>query len=346
MARLTRTFQPFVPSPIARFWLAPAVLATLSCGGGEPTSILRAPGVAQAARGAGGGGGGGGGSTSLAVTSTSPAQAPQDTTLDVTISGSGFTSGAKATWSLNGDTTLVHVQSTKVVSSTQLVAHVLVPGAAPVASYDVQVTLTSGKKGVGAELFAVTLADPKAEVLVPLDATGLGVSSDGLYASGDQSVYQNGVCGVDSKIFATIQYSNSGDAVMQTDNPKYTDRKCRNYPRRLLIDYADGTPPQWSTVFVNVGDIERDNAPADQIPIGTSRIRALHINDARCGGLVYQDHIADGTLTGADSVIVTRTAVGTWNVATQPAPNDKAYCKADGQLYHIPVRLTVVRLAP
>jgi hypothetical protein len=340
----TSTSQPTLRPRRARYWLTPAILAALSCRGGEPTGVLRSPGGFVAAKG--GGSAGGSGSASLSVTSTSPAQAPQDTALDVTINGSGFTSGARATWSLNGDTTLVHVQSTKFVGSTQLIAHLLVPSTAPVASYDVQVTLTSGKKGVGAELFAVTPADPKAEFLLPLDATGLGVSSDGFYVSGDQSVYRNQVCGVDSKIFATTEYSNSGDAVMQTDNPKYTDNKCVNYPRKVLIDYGDGTTPQWTTVFFNVGDIERDNDPADQIPIGTSRLRALHINDVRCGGLVYQDHIAGGAPTGADSVIVSRTAVDTWVVTTQPAPNDRAYCKADAQLYHIPVRLTVVRLAP
>ena len=342
MATPTRTLESMITMRYARRWVAPMLVGLAGCRGGEPTAILRSPHDMAAAKG----GGGGSGSTSVTVTSASPAQAPQDTTVDVTISGSGFTNGAKATWSLNGDTTLVHVKSTKFVSSSQLVATVLVPGTAPVASYDVQVTLTSGKKGVGAELFTVTAADPKAEFLFPVDASGLGLSSDGLYVSGDQSVYQNGVCGVDSKIFATTQLSNSGDAIMQTDNPKYMNKKCPAYPRKLLVSYGDGTAPQWSTVFVNVGDIERDNDPADQIAIGSARLRALHVNDSRCGGLVYQDHIADGTLTGADSVIVTRTAADTWLVTTQPAPNDKAYCKADGQLYHIPVRLTVVRLAP
>lgn len=343
MASPTRTLESMIPMRHARRWVAPMLVGLAACQGGEPTSVLRAPRDMSTAKGAGGGSG----STSVTVTSASPAQAPQDTTVDVTISGSGFTNGAKATWSLNGDTTLVHVKSTKFVSSSQLVATVLVPGTAPVASYDVQVTLTSGKKGVGAELFVVTAADPKAELLFPLDTSGLGVSSDGLYVSGDQSVYQNGVCGVDSKMFATTELSNSGDAVMQTDNPKFADRKCQNYPRKLVIDYGDGTAPQWSTVFINVRDIQRDNVPADQIAVGSSRIRGLHVNESRCGGLVYQAQLGDGTPTnGADSVIVTRTAIDTWVVTTQPAPNDKAYCKATGQLYHIPVRFTIVRLAP
>lgn len=329
----------------ARRWVILTVAALVGCQSGDqgPTGLTRAPRDASSAKG---GGGGGGGSTSLTVTSTDPTSAPQDTTLAVTVYGSGFTTGAKATWSLNGDTTLVHVKSTKVVSSTQLVATVIVPGTAPVASYDVQVMLVGGKKGVGAELFAVTPADPNAEFLLPLDATGLGVSSDGQYVSGDQSVYAYGVCGVTAKIFATTAASNSGDATMQTDNPAYKDHRCASYPRKLLIDYGDGTTPQWSTVFVNLNDLQRDNDTADQIPIGTSRLRSLHIWENRCTTLTWAAKQKDGTITDADSVIVSRMSDDTWVVSTQPAPNDKAYCKADGLLYHIPVRLTIVRLAP
>jgi hypothetical protein len=188
--------------------------------------------------------------------------------------------------------------------------------------------------------------DPTSTFLFPLDDASLGVRSDHLFVSGSASVYANGVCGVDSKIFATTQLSNSGDAIMQTDNPKYADHKCASYPRTIVIDYGDGSGSVATTTFINAGDIERENDPADQIAIGSFRLRALHVNDSRCGGLVYQDHIADGTLTGADSVIVTRTATDTWVVTTQPAPNDKAYCKADGQLYHIPVQFTIVSSRP
>lgn len=344
MARLTRRSEATRRSRTSR-WVVPTLLLALSCRGGEPTGVLRAAGGLSAAKG-GGGSGGTGGTTTLAVTSASPTQAPQDTILDVTITGSGFTAGAQATWSLNGDTTLVHVQSTKVVSSTQLVAHLLVPGTAPVAAYDVEVTLTSGKKGVGAEMFTVTPSDPNAEFEFPLDATGLGVASDSQFVSGDQSVYAFGVCGVTATIFATTARSNSGDATMQTNNPAYKDHRCASYPRKLLIDYGDGTTPQWSGVFVNLSDLQRDNDPADQIPVGTSRLRALHIQETRCSRLQWSTQLRDGTLTGADSVVVSRVSDDTWEVSTQPAPNDKAYCDEDGKLYHIPVRFTVVRLLP
>jgi hypothetical protein len=111
----------------------------------------------------------------------------------VTIFGTGFSTGAKATWSLAGDTTQVHVKSTKVVSSTQLTARIVVPATAPLASYDVEVTLLGGKKGVGAEMFEVLLGDPKAEFWFPTDDPHLGLRGDGLFLNGTSSVYAGGV---------------------------------------------------------------------------------------------------------------------------------------------------------
>jgi hypothetical protein len=267
--------------------------------------------------------------------------------LSVTVTGTGFTTGARAVWALDGDTTLVHVKSTKVMGSTQLVAQLVIPLGAPVASYDIQVLLVDGKKGVGADLFTVTSKDPTAQFSFPLNDAGLGVKSDHLYVAGDQSVYAQAICGVDAKIFATTQFSNSGDAVMQTNNKQWADRACANYPRKISIDYGDGTAPQWTTIFMNVRDLQRDNVLADQMPVGTTRLRGLNIQDTRCGAFVYMGTMADGTSTnGADSVLVTRTSATTWLVQSQPAPNDKMYCKGDGKLYHVPVQFTVIRNLP
>src|SRR6188508_371285 len=116
--------------------------ALLSCQSDGPTAtpIIGEVGLAK--------GSGSGGVGAPTVTATDPTSAVQDTTVDVNVFGTGFTTGAKATWSLNGDTTKVHVKSTKVVSSTQVVARIEVPQTAPVARYDVVVTLATGKKGV------------------------------------------------------------------------------------------------------------------------------------------------------------------------------------------------------
>src|SRR2546423_11685788 len=56
-----------------------------------------------------------------AVTAALPSSAPADTTLDVAITGSGFTSGATATMQLNGAAdSRVRTNSTRFISSTQL----------------------------------------------------------------------------------------------------------------------------------------------------------------------------------------------------------------------------------
>ena len=318
------------------------LVAVMACQADAPTSTLPLDDVSLAK--GGGGGGGGSGGVAPTVTSTDPPSTVRDTTIDVAVFGTGFTTGAKATWSLAGDTTQVHVKSTKVVSSSQLIARIVVPATATVASYDVEVTLSSGKKGVGAEMFEVLIGDPTAEFWFPLDDTALGVRSDHLFVSGGSSVYANGVCGVASKIFATEQYSNSGDATQTSANPSSGGRKCVNYPRLVTVDYGDGDVRS-STVFMNVRQIANTTY---QIPIGTTVKRSMAIQESRCEKLVWQTaNLLDGTPTqGADSVNVTRIAADSWRVETQAHPANKAYCLADGQTYHIAVRLTVVSSRP
>jgi hypothetical protein len=306
--------------------LAAAVLG--ACVAETPTT-LRAPGEARAGKGPA--------STGPTVTSVDPAQAPQDTTADVAIYGSGFTTGAKATWALNGDTTQVHVKATRVVNATKLIATIVVPAGAPVASYDIEITLVDGKKGVGVEKFAVTYGDPTAVFAFPLSDAGLGVRSDRKYLSGDASIYAEGICGVHSKIFATNGASGSGDAIMNTEDPAYRNRKCAEYPRMLTVDFGNGTV-RTTTVFLNTFQIQ--NA-FYRINVGDTVKRAMGLGGAGCNGLAWRAVLQDGTITGADSVLVTRTSTRTWTVQTQPAPNDKARCAADGQLYHIPVYFTI-----
>ena len=220
------------------------------------------------------------------------------------------------------------------------------PAGAPVASYDVQVMLVDGKKGVGVELFAVLLGDPAASFLFPLDDAMLGVRSDhaAAYTSGTNSVYADGACGVVARIFATASASNSGDGTMQTDNPRSADRKCALYPRKLTIDYGDGVV-QPSTVFVNARDLQNTD-PASVIPQGTTVQRRLTLQEGRCGSLRWAPVLADGTVSGADFVNVTRIDASTWLVATQPYPNDKTYCNVDGRLRHIQARFQVVTSRP
>lgn len=102
----------------------------------------------------------GGPSGTPSVTSTTPASAPRNTTLNVTVAGSGFDNGSRATWALNGDstfaTTKIRTNSTRFVSSSKLTANITIASDAPLDQFDVQVVTLGGRKGIGIELFTVT----------------------------------------------------------------------------------------------------------------------------------------------------------------------------------------------
>jgi hypothetical protein len=287
------------------------------------------------------GGGSGGTSGTLAVTSTAPASTRQDTIVDVHVYGSGFTSGAAATWSLAGDTTKVHVQSTKFVSSGQLVARIVVPTNAPVASYDVAVALIGGKKGVGAELFAVTPGDPTATFLFPLDDASLNVKSDRIASDGTYSAYTNGYCGVEAKIFATTEFSNSGDATLSMGNAR-KGTGCVA-PRHITVVFPDGLTATMAS-FDNLRQVENTTYA---IPVGSTVKRAFHLgmSSTRCDGLAWSN-LAGGVGVPGDSVLVTRTAADTWHVQSQPAPNNRAWCKPNGPTYNMAVDFTLRSARP
>lgn len=90
------------------------------------------------------------------VNSADPASATQDTTLDVKVLGSGFDRGSRADWAVDGAISpKVRTNSTRYVNSSQLVANITISADAPVTSYDVVVTTSRGKKGIGTEIFVV-----------------------------------------------------------------------------------------------------------------------------------------------------------------------------------------------
>jgi probable HAF family extracellular repeat protein len=117
------------------------------------------------------------------VTSTLPSNAARDTTLDVQINGSGFDKGTGSSFELDGATDArVKVNSTRYVKSTQLVANVTIAVDAVTDLYDVVVVTSTGKKGIGTELFAVVsieqLAGPSG------NSAANDVSSTGLIVGG------------------------------------------------------------------------------------------------------------------------------------------------------------------
>ena len=127
------------------------------------------------AKGAAGGTTSGGGPV---VSAASPNISKRDTTLNVRIFGSGFDRNMTAKWGKAGvATTDVLVNSTRYVSSTELVANITVTSNAELTKYDILLTSTKGgKPGIGTEQF---------EVVLELPLTSLGGSNNGAYAIND-----------------------------------------------------------------------------------------------------------------------------------------------------------------
>jgi hypothetical protein len=134
------------------------------------------------------GGGGGAEEDSVVVSDTDPREAEQDTTLDVRVSGSGYDDGSSVRFLLNGKPTKkVKTNSTRFENEQELVANITIALDAVVASYDVEVTTSKRRKGIGTELFAVKEKtkpwEPQyighADVTDNADLTQYWVASDG-----------------------------------------------------------------------------------------------------------------------------------------------------------------------
>lgn len=178
--------------------------------------------------------------------------------------------------------------------------------------------------------------DPTATFKFPLDHALLALKGDGLYSDGANSVYTNGVCGVTAKVFV----GGSGDATMQTNSPRASDRQCRDYPRKMTLAYDDGVS-ETIAVFMNLHELQ---SATFSIPVGATAKREFAINPTqttRCDRLTWSSGI-QGAAIAADSVLVTRVDASTWTVETQPYPNDRAYCTTNGQSYHMRLKFTVV----
>lgn len=94
----------------------------------------------------------------IAVTAATPSSAEQGTiALDVVVSGSGFDRSATVQFFVSGSTNPggITVRNVKFNSSSELVTTIDVADTAELASFDIQVTLSSGRKGKGTTLFSV-----------------------------------------------------------------------------------------------------------------------------------------------------------------------------------------------
>jgi hypothetical protein len=92
------------------------------------------------------------------VTSANPPEAPQGTlSLDVTVSGSGFDSSAQVDFLVSGTAEYggITVRKVKVTGPKKLIATIDVADSAVIDKFDIQVSLSGGRKGKGTSLFAV-----------------------------------------------------------------------------------------------------------------------------------------------------------------------------------------------
>ncbi len=197
--------------------------------------------------------------------------------------------------------------------------------------------LSKGKGGGGGSSGPV---DPTATWLIPLDDAGLAFRSDGRYPTGAMSEYASGVCGVYTRIFATTEGSNSGDATISLDEVKGKNA-CS---RRITIAYPDRYTETVRT-FNNLRKLQNTTLV---IPVGDTQLRTFalapnHIsnNPSRCGRLVFG--VGDnGFGVGSDPVWVHREDARTWHIQSQNAPNNRAWCEQTGELFEMPVAFTIV----
>lgn len=186
-------------------------------------------------------------------------------------------------------------------------------------------------------------ANPTSTWKIPLDDGNLAVRSDHAYSDGTYSSYASGVCNVSGTI-ATSSASGSGDATLQTSNP--TKGKCG---RQFTLVYPDGFSETVAS-FNNLNELETTTF---SIPVGTTVNRRLVVNPgvlannpSRCGRLLFGLGPLGENGIGSDSVAVTRIDASRWQVQSQPAPNNRALCETNGQIYVMPVNFVVVSSYP
>ena len=152
------------------------------------------------------------------VTAATPSSTYQGTiSLDVVVSGSGFDKTAKAQYFVTGTTNPGGVTVTQVVfrKSTEIVTTINVADGAVLANFDIQVTLSSGRKGKGTTLFSVK-AKPSGPSETPTYPTARhyqGFTSNGGDTPATSRLYMfGGTPGGGTGMNDMWSYSNAGSA--------------------------------------------------------------------------------------------------------------------------------------
>jgi uncharacterized delta-60 repeat protein len=159
----------------------------------------------------------------ITVTSANPNNASQGTVnLDVTVTGNGFKKGAKAQWLVSGTTNPggITVNSTTVVSSTQITANITAATDAIVGGFDIVVRNSDGRTGKGTELFAINQNATGAKFSCPTPAiinppTNACTSNTAQTSCTDGTFGNSGLDSIDTGV-----EGDSGRAVLQQTDGK------------------------------------------------------------------------------------------------------------------------------
>lgn len=290
-----------------------------------------------------------GASSEVTVTAAVPDSATQDTTLDVTISGSSFATGAEAVWGQGGvPASGVRTNSTRFVNSRKLIANITIAVDAATGLYDVIVTNLGGKKGIGTELFAVKQkqVNPGSIMEYSVSDAAVKIRSDHraeyLTADGLRYRYESGVCGVGGTFFVF----GSGDATMDPDATTIPgrDRVRCGAPRAVTIIFdqpADGGALRANPVAT--GGYFHVFSELWQMAIGVEQEVQGGFNGAGCNVLRFRPDPGrtGNAYPGSDKLLALRIDETSWRVRTKPYPDDKAWCDTEARLYHLPFEIIV-----
>ena len=208
-----------------------------------------------------------------------------------------------------------------------------------------------------------TAPPPNATLTWFLPDTGeFGVRGDGLAAYADTlgyTRYRDKEC----VSLATLYVGGSGDATMQNANPRYSEKSCLAYPRKVFFTLYNADPttgaltasglgapnPAFLNVFAvhSVGRIMKIGGPWELHESGSN-------DGGRCGRLAFRMTLGDGSTVGGDLLMVRRTRDDTWEVQSQPntvvsgnvVRHDKAWCGNENRLYSVPVRYIIKSASP
>jgi hypothetical protein len=341
-----------------------AIMAMAGCSDGPAAPSTDGTPVPAQARAAG--------TSDMSVSSAVPDSATQDTTISVTINGSGFVPGTIATWAIGGlsDPVQVRTNSTTYVSSRKLIANITISETATVGQWDIIVAASGKKGGIGTEMFEIKLkpngdynsranyvvedftnvsAPGSTPILVPSGLRGDGRLRDGT-ASTSNSEYQGGYCGSNGVIYNGL-LTNTG-----TDD----SGDLNIAPDGLHGGYC-GEPRYYDFYFGGAGAAPTRAAAATRLfaiwalAVGSpqSRAAAFHVHLPECTQLVYDDAV-----TPSQSLRVTRLpdvesgsgTVRQWRIESQGT--HMATCRIQkslkryvvGQSYYMPLSMVVTEV--